>query len=90
MIYPIRRGKRVNGYVLMEIDLYRLADFLQQDLQKDNGYLITDERGRIIAGPKEDANEGAVSKALAASVDLRSGMADDVASQTAIWHDKDN
>ena len=89
LIYPIGRGERVNGYVLMEIDLYRLADFLKKNQQEDNGYLITDELGRIIAGAKKDTDEEAVSEALAASADLRSSTSDDAASQTVIWHDKD-
>lgn len=47
MIYPVRRSGQLIGYMIMECDLYRIADFLGSG-EPDSGYLLLDDTGGVI------------------------------------------
>ncbi|MDD7371571.1 MAG: cache domain-containing protein [Firmicutes bacterium] len=47
IIYPIKQSNIQIGYILIECDLLKIADFLDER-QRDSGYVLTDEEGNII------------------------------------------
>ena len=48
MIYPIKRETAVIGYVIMEIKLFEIAEFLDDHRQQDTGYILLDEKDQVI------------------------------------------
>lgn len=49
MIYPVRRSGELIGYIIMECDLYRIADFPGSG-EADSGYLLLDDSGKRMDG----------------------------------------
>lgn len=59
MIYPVEYAGRLSGYIVMECDLYRIADFLGSG-EPGAGYMLLDDAGRTIhsdAGEREPQEE---------------------------------
>lgn len=58
MIYPVRRSGQLIGYIMMECDFYRIADFLDKGATS-SGYLLLDGFGnRIGSGIHHPAYHG--------------------------------
>lgn len=53
MIYPVNRAGQLIGYVIMECDLYRIADFPGSG-ESDAGYLLLDDVGELICSDSDD------------------------------------
>lgn len=63
LIYPIRRESAVIGYVVMEINLFEIAEFLDDYQQKDAGYVLLDEKNQVIFH-YQDKTESGLEKGL--------------------------
>lgn len=53
MIYPVNRAGQLIGYVIMECDLYRIADFSGSG-GTDSGYLLLDDMGKLICSSSDE------------------------------------
>ncbi|NCC44786.1 MAG: sensor histidine kinase [Clostridia bacterium] len=47
-LYPVYRKNFLHGYVVMECNLGKIAEFIQEDDSKDAGFILLDEEGDVI------------------------------------------